>query len=100
MGQVKGAYMRYKLEEAAIRQWREEAMRAVQAVAQQGEEFTTAEVWVELWGRKVGTIGEPRNLGPVMQKAERLGVIEKTDRFRSSNYAVSHRRPRRLWRPV
>ena len=76
------------------------AALAVGRVAKRLRLFTTDEVWLELQSIGECTPREPRAMGAVMRAAQRSGVAEPTDRVTSSERAVCHRRPLRVWRSL
>lgn len=80
-----------RVEAHAPREWKDEALDAVQHVADDLGEFTTSQVWVVLRRPPEG-----RALGPIMKKAEKLGIIEATDRFVPD--PRRHMTPTRVWR--
>ena len=40
---------------------------------------------------------DPRAIGAIMRKAQRLGLIIPTDRVRNSSQTSCHSRPKRVW---
>jgi len=77
--------------------WKAAALDAVRHLARMLPEFTTDDVWVRLRGNAPA---EPRALGAVMQHARALGLIEPTDRIRTSARPECHARPVRVWRSL
>lgn len=85
-----------RVERAADPAVKDEAERAVRAVAAEKHELTSDDVWERMRLRPE----EPRMLGPVMKNAERRGLIQYTDRTQLSSLAQNHRRPVRVWRSL
>lgn len=88
----------------ASESWKEAALAVVKLVAMRQAELTTDDVWQALNGLQYAT----RNmsaLGPVMLRAKREGIIERTDSFRDSQrYGLIGRanagKPIRVWRSL
>jgi hypothetical protein len=79
------------VEEAADRDWLEEAYRCLRACAQARESFISDDVW----GFGLARTREDRALGPVFLRAKREGWIVKTDRVRPS--VRSHLSGKPVW---
>lgn len=73
--------------------WLIQAHKAVRVAAERFSEFTTDEVW-----QLIPPTRENRALGPVMKKAARAGIIEKTDRVRNGKRVSRHGAPLAIWR--
>lgn len=73
--------------------WKEAALNAVFLVANTQPRLISNDVF-----RFVEVPREPRALGPVMRRAERIGWIEATDKFILSPAVTRHRAPVRIWR--
>lgn len=89
-----------QVERAADEAWMAAAWAAVLWACElrPGGEFTTDLIWWRL--NKLGTVPprEPRALGPVILKAARLGLIERTDRTALTTRPQAHRGLVRVWR--
>ena len=72
------------------------ALDAVKRCAESTPEFTT-DACVLLCAM---TAKEPRAWGAVMTRAQRDGIVERTDRTRESDNPTNHRRPMRVWRSL
>jgi hypothetical protein len=70
---------------------------AVKRTAERRGEFTGDDVWTSM-GDQV--VVEPRALGPVMRRAQRLGWATPTDRYVLTERPEAHRRPVRVWRSM
>lgn len=75
---------------------REDAMRAIRAVAGRLPEFTTDDVWLEMRHHP----HEPRMMGAMMRWASSNGIVERTDRTMMSSLPQNHRRPVRIWKSI
>lgn len=73
-----------------------DALQAVHALASRRVHFTTDAVWALMSGQI--TTHEPRALGAVMRRAQKLGWIAPTDEYRCTVQVAAHRRPKRVWR--
>ena len=83
-----------RVEENADEVWMQEARQALWETIKRigtGGTFTTDDI-------DCSTPHEPRAWGPIMLKAARARVIEKTGAMRESNSARCHARPKALWR--
>jgi hypothetical protein len=76
------------VDEGADEKWKKAADYAVMQLALRKPEVTADDVWDVLDGLNVGT-HENRAMGPVMRRAAKDGIIERTDR------TVKTRRPTR-----
>lgn len=87
-----------RVDEGVSEEWKAIADDAVDQVARLHYEFIVDEVWEVLdhWG--VERPRDSRAIGPRMTAAKDRGIIEPTDRFRSSKQPTSHATPRRIWR--
>lgn len=74
--------------------WLRKAQDAVRQLADQGQEFTTDEVWA-----RVPPPPEPRAIGVVMRWAAESGLVVNTKRHRSSRRPGCHARPVTVWAP-
>jgi hypothetical protein len=79
-------------DEHAEVEWKLLAERALWAVIQAGEPFTTDDVW-----ERIDVPHEPRALGAVMQSAARANLIHKTGDYRQSRRPECHARPVAVW---
>ena len=61
--------------------------------ANPGREFTTDDLWPIC-----DPSSEPRVMGAAMTGFRAAGTIEPTDRYRQSESATCHARPKRVWR--
>ncbi len=77
--------------------WINEAIAAVRCVARRNAEFTSDDVWEWLGGCDTH---EPKAMGPVMQKAAKAGICERTTGYRPSKNAVCHNREKKVWRSL
>ena len=79
--------------------WNATARRAVAAVADRLERFTTDDVWDELDRIAGGRWDppEPRAMGAVMRWAARQGIARPTRETTPSERPDCHRRPVRIW---
>ena len=82
------------VEEHADPDWKDEALEAVRRTAQRMPHFHVDSVWE---AGLSGTV-ENRALGAVLQRAARLGWIERTNEVRPS--VRSHLSPKPLWRSL
>jgi len=90
-----------QVERAADEAWKAAAWDAVLWACQHrrvGGEFTTDLIWWRL--DKLGAVPprEPRAMGPIMLKAQRLEFVEFTGRFVMTARPQAHRAPVRVWR--
>lgn len=81
-------------------EWKKAALDAVETLAHQMSDLTTDDVWHYLNLHDIAEVREPRALGVVMRQAQRLGMIEATDRTRRSDRPVCHANPKRVWRSL
>ena len=61
------------------------------------DEFTTDDVWDILDGYAMST-HERRAMGPVMKKAQKLGLVVPTGQFILSHRPVCNKRPVMVWK--
>lgn len=95
-----GAALRDQAEErvdrAADAEVKADALRAIRNAAAERPSITTDDVWE----RMITKPREPRMLGPIMKKAEKLGLIQYTEKTIQSDLPQNHRRPVRIWRSL
>lgn len=84
-----------QVDEAADALWKADALEAVRLLAICQAEITTDDVW-----EYINPPREPRAMGPIMNRAQKLGYIEATDRTRQSERERCHARPLRIWRSL
>lgn len=77
--------------------WLDAAYDAVLRTAELLAYFTSDDVW-EFGGLE--RTEENRALGPVMTRARRNGIIERTDTVLTTRARASHGSPARLWRSL
>lgn len=82
--------------DGATPEWKHAARAAVRRVAAEMAEFTTDDVWAT----DLPMPREPRALGPIMNSLAKEGLIEITDRTRTTVRAVAHAGPKRVWRSL
>lgn len=63
-----------------------------------GRIFTTDDVWAHLYLAGADQTHEPRAMGPVVLRASRDGLIEKTGTYVNTQRPGSHARPIPRWR--
>jgi len=80
--------------------WKSYAMKAVEILALHRPEFTSDAVVRALDAMLVPPTHEMRALGGIMQRAQRQGWIEPTDRFEFSERVSRHHAPLRVWRSL
>jgi hypothetical protein len=78
--------------------WKKAADWAVGVTAMTKADFSTDDVWEQLHWLGVQVPHEPRALGAVMVRANRLGQITPTDRIVQSKRPECHARPVRVWK--
>ena len=83
-----------RVEGGAPEEWLRDAHLKVHEVAYRLDDFTTDDLFE--WG--LWQPPEPRALGPVMLKAVRDGLIEKTGDYRQSRMPRCHGRPKAVYR--
>ena len=87
---------------AAPSGWLEDAYDAIVAVCGVRKlgpgTMTTDDVWTLLTARAVEPPPERRAMAAVVRRAEREGLIEKTDRFVPSELPWAHRRNTQVWK--
>lgn len=79
---------------AAPAEWKDMALDAVYQVCLHRTWFGSDDVWAELKEPPP----EPRALGAIMVKAQRLGYCEAQDDWNKSSLPRQHSRPVRLWK--
>lgn len=87
---------RDRVEKNADEDWKAEARRALwEAIKRVGYhgELTTDDI-------ECSTPREPKVWGPMMTKAAKAGVIEKTGEMRTSTSIRCHARPKAVWRVI
>lgn len=77
--------------------WHEAAMAAVATVARRLSRFTTDDV-VKILIEHRWSAREPRALGGIMRRAQKLGYCEPTSEYVKSPWKRAHSRPKRVWR--
>lgn len=76
-------------------------IRAIRAVADRNETFTTDEVWRHISAYYPDAIPrDGRALGGAMLTADRLGIATPLDEWRNSTNRTCHTRPKRIWRSL
>jgi len=82
--------------------WIDTALDAVRLAAQKRREFVADNVWdyMPTPNPQDDPQLEPRAMGAVMARANRLKWIEPTGFFKPALKATSHRRPCRIWRSL
>ena len=82
---------------AADDEWKQTAWELAIKTSYELEEWTTD----ELWNRGLPRVEEPRALGGVLKRLSNAGIIEKTDRVKTSNrHEQNHGRTITIWRSV
>lgn len=85
-----------RVDRAAPADWKELARQAVERVASERDVFTTDHVWLDGLEKPP----EPRAMGPIMRRAIRAGLIEKTGRVVPTIFPEGHAGPRHEWRSL
>lgn len=82
--------------------WNDTALDAVRLAAQKHREFVSDHVWeyMPTPNPQDDPQLEPRAMGAVMARANRLGWIKPTQVFQPTNRVASHRRPCRIWQSL
>jgi hypothetical protein len=87
---------------AAPSDWLGDAWEALVAICGikrlTGSTVTTDDVWALLTARQIDPPPERRAMAAVIRRAEREGLIEKTDRFVPSELPWAHRRNTQVWK--
>jgi len=82
-------------------EWVKRALDSVYAVARKTAAFTTDDVWAELERASkddgLESYADNRALGPIMQRAARLGYCAPTMMMTKTKRKSNHRRPLMLW---
>jgi hypothetical protein len=78
-------------------EWKRHANIIVRELAQTRQPFTTDAVWRELIVRGIEGPHEPRAMGAIMIKLQKIGVIKALEDHRPSAWRLCHRRPKQLW---
>lgn len=76
----------------ALESWKRDAYAAIEWCVRRFGTFTTDEVWERLDALKLANGANPVAMGPVILRAEREGLIEKTGEVRSTHIKRRHRR--------
>ena len=76
--------------------WDDIAFECIVEVAKRKEMFTGDDV-MDLLQERAALSKEHRALGPVMVRAAKRGIMEKTETFQSSRRKTQHGSPRRVW---
>ena len=80
---------------AADETWKQTAWDIAIETSMELEEWTTD----DLWQRGLPDVKEPRALGGILRRLSRSGIIETTDRVRTSNrHEQNHGRKLQIWR--
>lgn len=87
-----------QVDAAANEPWKIAVLETIRQVARSNSLFVADDVWDELSTEQ--QTRDLRALGPVMLNAKRQGWIEKTDDYKLSKLATSHRHPRPVWRSL
>lgn len=82
-----------RVEAGAPKIWKDQALQTVRDLAREFETFTTDEVW-----ERIGSPIEPRAMGAVMRRAQRMGFIKPTMMVKNSTRPQCHARPLRVWK--
>jgi hypothetical protein len=83
-----------KADEHADPKWRRDALATVRRCAESRSLFTTDLVWEHMESET----HEPRAMGAVMLRAQKLGWIQPSENWELSRRPECHRRPIRVWR--
>ena len=91
-----------RVEANANRDWKDEAMEAIEWCAKQYPEFTASHVWFRLDAMRAEslieiTTHEPRAMGAMMLKALKERIVARTGRFEPSGRRTNHNRPMAIW---
>jgi hypothetical protein len=89
-----------RVDEHADLDWKQIAGRAVRAVCEQLDEFTTDDIWRCLESDPDADTHEHRAMGAVMLRARRAGWCAPTGRVRQSDRVVAHRGPKAIWKSL
>ena len=82
---------------AADDRWKKIAWEIAIRTSNELEEWTTD----ELWNRGLPHVKEPRALGGVLKRLSNAGIIEKTNRVKTSErHEQNHGRTLTIWRSV
>ena len=77
--------------------WKNIAWELAVRTSYELEEWTTD----ELWNRGLPRVKEPRALGGVLKRLRKAGIIEKTNRVKTSDrHEKNHGRTITIWRSV
>lgn len=85
-----------RVENAANEAWKAQAIETLRSLARTQEYIVSDDVW-NAGLPKSGTT-ETRALGAIFIKAKKEGLIEKTDRFKTSTQEGCHKMDVRVWR--
>lgn len=77
--------------------WKEAALKTVELLARSREIVTSDAVVTAMENLPVRT-HEPRALGPIMLRARKMGLIEKTNEFIPTERDTAHGSPMRVWK--
>ena len=86
-----------QVQENANPDWNEEAWEEFMDIARTNLEFTSNNVTVRMKSSKAKT-HDARAIGPIMLKAARARIIEKTGRYAPGAYG--HGKPTPIWRSL
>jgi len=84
-----------KVERGTDPDWGDRALEVVKVIAKSNDIFTADAIWEALGA---DTPRENRALGPILNRAQRLGWIVKSTETVMSQRAVNHGREIRVWR--
>jgi hypothetical protein len=87
-----------KVERNADEQWIITALFIIYFLAIEQTQFTADMVWEEFEHYPTVTTHEPRAMGAVMRKAQKIGFISRTSFFVNSNRTSCHNGPKRIWK--
>ena len=87
-----------KVERNANEQWVSTAMFIILYLSKEHTQFTADMVWSEFKHYPTIKTHEPRAMGAVMRKAQKIGLISRTSFFVNSNRTSCHNGPKRIWK--
>jgi hypothetical protein len=85
------------VDNSADERWKKAADYAVMQLALRKPEVTADDVWDVLDGLNVDT-HENRAMGPVMRRAAKDGIIERTERTTKTRRPTRHKGDVRVWK--
>lgn len=80
--------------------WWDGMWKCLQIVARRQAELTADDVFALAKKCRVKATHENRAFGPLMLRAESVGYVEITPRFKSSNRTSKHLNPIRVWKSL